>query len=163
MSSPIAGAGNNQFFYEAGAALGGRLTGLRLAALVPETLPAGDALAGETIGVEQQPVPAAAQHEGVDAVAVTLLAAAWSTPTKLVLPQFRFQPEHDRLLRLKSRVASNPSTAIRFGDAIQGAVSRLANVPNSGRPGRIKGTRELVVNGTPYVPSKEGPRPAPTR
>ncbi len=45
----------------------------------------------------------------------------------------------------------NPWAAIDMGDAIEGAVGRLAGHPHVGRPGRIKGTRELVVGGTPYV------------
>jgi toxin ParE1/3/4 len=31
------------------------------------------------------------------------------------------------------------------------AVDRLEKYPSSGRPGRLLGTRELVVAGTPYV------------
>lgn len=45
----------------------------------------------------------------------------------------------------------NPWAAIDMGDAIEAAVSHLADHPRIGRPGRIKGTRELVVSGTPYV------------
>jgi toxin ParE1/3/4 len=41
--------------------------------------------------------------------------------------------------------------AIRMGDAIENAVLRLAEHSHVGRPGRVKGTRELVVNRTPYV------------
>lgn len=38
-----------------------------------------------------------------------------------------------------------------MGDAIETAVRHLANFPEIGPPGRIRGTRELVVTGTPYV------------
>ncbi len=30
-------------------------------------------------------------------------------------------------------------------------VNRLTTAPSLGRPGRISGTRELVIRGTPYV------------
>lgn len=40
---------------------------------------------------------------------------------------------------------------IDTGDAIEAAVARLADHPQSGRPGRALGTRELVVPGTPYI------------
>jgi toxin ParE1/3/4 len=45
----------------------------------------------------------------------------------------------------------NPRAAIDIGDAIAIAVGHLADHPHMGRAGRIKGTRELVVSGTPYV------------
>jgi addiction module RelE/StbE family toxin len=45
----------------------------------------------------------------------------------------------------------NPSTADRIFDAILAVVSRLSGMPNMGRPGRVEGTRELVVVGTPYL------------
>jgi len=35
--------------------------------------------------------------------------------------------------------------------AIQEAVARLAEYPAMGRSGRVPGTRELVVVGTPYI------------
>jgi toxin ParE1/3/4 len=45
----------------------------------------------------------------------------------------------------------NPAAAYAVYDAIQRQVERLAQHPRIGRPGRIKGTRELVVSGTPYI------------
>ncbi len=45
----------------------------------------------------------------------------------------------------------NPLVAIEMGDAIEALVVRLADFPESGRPGRVPGTRELVVTGTPFI------------
>lgn len=45
----------------------------------------------------------------------------------------------------------NPRAAIDMGDAIEAAVTRLADYPASAPLGRVRGTRELVVTGTPYV------------
>ncbi len=45
----------------------------------------------------------------------------------------------------------DPSSAQRIGLWIDKATARLSLMPHSGRPGRITGTRELVVNGTPYL------------
>ena len=43
----------------------------------------------------------------------------------------------------------NPWAAIEMGDTIEDAVARLADFPESAPPGRVRGTRELVVTGTP--------------
>jgi len=45
----------------------------------------------------------------------------------------------------------NPRAAIDVGDAIVDQVGQLATHPNLGRPGRIEGTRELVISRLPYV------------
>lgn len=45
----------------------------------------------------------------------------------------------------------NPAAAERTVAAIRSAVEDLEHSPALGRPGRISGTRELVVSGTPYV------------
>jgi toxin ParE1/3/4 len=47
--------------------------------------------------------------------------------------------------------ADNPLAAIAQGDEIEGQVADLLDNRHLGRPGRIKGTRELVVVHTPYV------------
>ena len=45
----------------------------------------------------------------------------------------------------------NPAAAIEQGDEIERQVSGLTDNRLMGRPGRIKGTRELVVVRTPYI------------
>jgi toxin ParE1/3/4 len=45
----------------------------------------------------------------------------------------------------------NPVAAARTVDVIVRAVEALEHFPALGRPGRISGTRELVVSGTPYI------------
>jgi addiction module RelE/StbE family toxin len=58
----------------------------------------------------------------------------------------------EHLTRLRSYIArDNPRAATRVAGALLGAVERLAELPHLGRPGRIAGTRELVVPGTRYV------------
>ncbi|MVA82734.1 type II toxin-antitoxin system mRNA interferase toxin, RelE/StbE family [Agrobacterium vitis] len=47
--------------------------------------------------------------------------------------------------------ADNPVAAVSVDERISAAVRRLLDFPESGRPGRITGTRELVVTGTPYI------------
>ncbi len=46
---------------------------------------------------------------------------------------------------------TDPAAAARVLARLREAVQRLADHPESGRPGRILGTRELVVSGLPYV------------
>jgi addiction module RelE/StbE family toxin len=41
--------------------------------------------------------------------------------------------------------------ATRMVERIASAVDQLANHPALGRPGRVPGTRELVISGTPYI------------
>jgi toxin ParE1/3/4 len=58
----------------------------------------------------------------------------------------------DHLAHLRAYIArDNPKAANRIASALLEAVERLAELPNLGRPGRIAGSRELVVPGTPYV------------
>ena len=45
----------------------------------------------------------------------------------------------------------NPDAAASTVAAIVKAVETLERFPALGRPGRISGTRELVVSGTPYI------------
>ncbi len=45
----------------------------------------------------------------------------------------------------------NPEAAIRIDTEIERAVELLAEHPLAGRPGRVAGTRELVLSKAPYV------------
>lgn len=45
----------------------------------------------------------------------------------------------------------NPRAAAKIVASIATAVDHLANHPAMGRPGRVTGTRELVVSSTPYI------------
>jgi addiction module RelE/StbE family toxin len=47
--------------------------------------------------------------------------------------------------------AENPRAAINIDDQIVSATRRLLDFPESGRPGRVAGTRELVIPRTPYI------------
>ena len=52
---------------------------------------------------------------------------------------------HDYIAR------DNPQAAVRIVLKIQAAVAQLADSPYIGRPGRVEGTKELVVLQTPYI------------
>ncbi len=56
------------------------------------------------------------------------------------------------LVALRAYIArDNPPAANKVADTLLSAVERLADLPNLGRPGRVAGTRELVVPGTSSV------------
>ncbi len=45
----------------------------------------------------------------------------------------------------------SPSAARKVANRIKESINRLVNFPLSGRAGRVPGTRELVIPGTPYI------------
>ncbi len=47
--------------------------------------------------------------------------------------------------------SENPRAALAIWDEIETQVEKLVVYPFSGRLGRIEGTRELVVNRTPFI------------
>jgi toxin ParE1/3/4 len=48
-------------------------------------------------------------------------------------------------------VEHNPRVADRVWGRILNSVERLVMLPGLGRPGRVEGTRELIVPRTPYI------------
>lgn len=56
------------------------------------------------------------------------------------------------LLNISAYIAqNNPTAARQTVDRIRDAVSHLSVHPAMGRIGRIDGTRELIIAGTPYI------------
>jgi toxin ParE1/3/4 len=51
----------------------------------------------------------------------------------------------------ESVARDSPQAAARIVERIATSVDRLATHPASGRPGRVPGTRELVISATPYI------------
>ena len=47
--------------------------------------------------------------------------------------------------------AQNPNAANRVAHSIYGSVTSLESFPHRGRPGRIDGTRELVLVPLPFI------------
>jgi toxin ParE1/3/4 len=57
----------------------------------------------------------------------------------------------DRIAIYQFIEADSPRSAILVDDRIWNATLSLSRFPEIGRPGRIAGTRELVVQRTPYL------------
>src|SRR5690349_21514783 len=56
------------------------------------------------------------------------------------------------LERIRHYIAQeNPAAGARIRAMIRTAVEQLADYPNLGRSGRVEGTREFVIAGTPYI------------
>jgi toxin ParE1/3/4 len=47
--------------------------------------------------------------------------------------------------------ADSPQAAINVDDRIRKQIEELIKFPKTGRPGRIDGTRELIIQRTPYI------------
>lgn len=56
------------------------------------------------------------------------------------------------VIHIRTYIADqDPKSASKVAQRIDQAVSYLATMPNMGRPGRLFGTRELVITGTPFL------------
>src|SRR5437870_13854420 len=61
------------------------------------------------------------------------------------------QARSDRRKLFQYLLEQNPAAARRTADAIQRQVDALTDQPALGRPGRVPGTRELVIARSPYI------------
>ena len=62
------------------------------------------------------------------------------------------RPGIQHLKAIRDYIAENsPQSAQRIVISISESVDLLVARPNMGRPGRVMGTRELVIPGTPYI------------
>ena len=61
------------------------------------------------------------------------------------------QAHRNRLEQLDYIAQDNPLAAIGQDEEIERQVNMLLEHPKMGRPGRVAGTRELVVSSTPFV------------
>jgi toxin ParE1/3/4 len=57
----------------------------------------------------------------------------------------------DRIAIFDYIEADGPQAAIAVDERIREQVETLARFPQSGRLGRVEGTRELVISRTPYI------------
>lgn len=71
----------------------------------------------------------------------------------MTLRRLEYAPRYFRRLEdIRERIAvDNPTAATRMIERIRAAVLRLTASPALGRPGRVAGTRELVIPHTPYI------------
>jgi toxin ParE1/3/4 len=65
--------------------------------------------------------------------------------------QWHAQASHDLLDAIRYVAEDNLDAALRLRDTIREQIELLAELPEMGRPGRVRGTRELVIAGTRYV------------
>lgn len=56
------------------------------------------------------------------------------------------EARQDRRVILDYILGENPRAAIALNDRFSKRAEELANYPRAGRPGRVRGTRELVVH-----------------
>ena len=57
----------------------------------------------------------------------------------------------DRIRIFEFIAAENIHAAFRVDDAIENQTDQLTGFPESGRPGRVTGTRELIMTAYPYT------------
>jgi toxin ParE1/3/4 len=68
-----------------------------------------------------------------------------------MLVVWRRQAERDLQRIFDIILDHDPAAAQRLCERIERRVAQLSAHPHLGRPGRVAGTRELPIGGTPYV------------
>lgn len=61
------------------------------------------------------------------------------------------EAEDELYRQIKYIGQSDPWAAVAQEDRVHGAIDTLTSFPNSGRTGRVRGTRELVIADTRFV------------
>ncbi len=64
---------------------------------------------------------------------------------------WRSRAELELARQLTHLAAENPFASERMRDRIEQRVVALIQFPDTGRPSRRSGVRELVISGTPYI------------
>ena len=72
---------------------------------------------------------------------------------------WRPQAEQDRDDNIRHIAEDDPLVAIEQLDRIEEQIDMLLQQPKLGRPGRVKGTRELVMSRTPFIAVYHLPSP----
>ena len=68
-----------------------------------------------------------------------------------MIPRWTRLALHDLDAAYEYIAESNAAAAQQIVERIEAAVAALARHPGIGRAGRVPGTRELVVTGTPFI------------
>jgi toxin ParE1/3/4 len=68
-----------------------------------------------------------------------------------LIVEWTLAAEQDRAAHVEYIAQDSPRAAVEVGDEIEHQVEGLAEYPKLGRTGRVRGTRERVITGTPYI------------
>lgn len=68
-----------------------------------------------------------------------------------MIVQWLLEASQQRYDQLDTIAQDNPNAAIRLDEEIEAQTEALLQNPEIGRVGRVDGTRELVINRTPFL------------
>jgi toxin ParE1/3/4 len=73
------------------------------------------------------------------------------SPTRTYVIKWSILSAADRNAIFEYTQANSSQAAALVDDRIRLSISKLRKSPGIGRPGRVKGTRELLIQRTPYI------------